>query len=185
MFPFSHLKSLSQVPISCLLSLKSPVSVSYVSFLTSHVPISHLLSPVSRLLCHVNSNMSHASCLTFSVCFKFPVLHLMCGISCLMFIVCVTSPISLMSVSCLLSVSRLLSVSCFLSHVLYMSHVSCLSHVSFLSHVYCLFHISCLLLGGVGLACGCRLLISKMQKKITDLTVGNLAVLALLPDLAD
>ena len=89
--------------------LLSAVSVSYVSFLTSPVSISCLLS-------------HNVSCLTTS-----PVSHLLSHVSCLM------SPVSCLShVSCLSSIVYLTSyVSC-LSHVFSLPHVSCLSHV------YCL-----------------------------------------------
>ena len=108
----------------------SPVSVSYVSFLTTSVSCRR--STISRLLSNVFC-LFHVSCLTTIV------LHLLS-------IVLLTSPVSLMSPVCLMSPICLTSpvVSRIRSHLYCLSHVSCMSYVSFLSHVSWLSHIYCL-----------------------------------------
>ena len=132
--------------------LTSPLSVSYVSFLMSPVPISHILphnfcllsniycqaSPVSHLL--TQCLLPHVSCLFQISCLISPVLHLLSvsNFSCLSLVSCLChayflSPVILMSPVCLSFPVCQMPTVCLMFPVCLMPHVSHLLSASYLS----------------------------------------------------
>ena len=169
-FPLSHVSSLrSPVSVSCLrfmshifcllphiCSLLSYISCLSVFCLLSHVSWPYLMSRVSQLL-------SPVSCLLSTASWFLSVSRLLSQVYCLSHFLCQSHVSCLSHVFYLSHVSYCISL--YLFHVSFLSHIYCLSLVSYMYHVFCMSHVSCLshvdclhhksFPEGVRLACGC------------------------------